>query len=73
MATLDEVKALKPTLLGMLERQGIKGSVGIRLGDTDVFSLSVHLQTPLPAGTTLPDKVEGIPVHYRFIGEVRLL
>jgi hypothetical protein len=73
-ATFDEVKALKPLLLGTLDRLGIEASVGVHLGTGEAgeFSLSVHLQSPAPAGIDLPGKIEGVDVHYRVVGPISL-
>jgi hypothetical protein len=69
MATLDEARRAKEAVLSMLEHHGAVNGVGVAPVEGG-FAVKVNLSAPA-ADVQLPTTIEGVPVVWEVVGEVR--
>ncbi len=70
LSTLQEARAAKPHVLAVFESLAPVAGVGItRLNGG--YAVKVNLQAEPPAGTLLPETVDGVPVRVEVVGTIR--
>ncbi len=69
MATLDEARRAKDAVLSLLEHHGAVNGVGVAAVE-DGFAVKVNLSRPAD-GLALPTSIEGVPVVWEIVGEIR--
>jgi hypothetical protein len=68
--TLEEARKAKPRALAVFQPLTTVVGLGItRIGDG--YGLKVNVAEEPPAGTTLPDAVDGVPVRVEVVGQPR--
>jgi len=68
MATLDDARRAKTTVLSMVEQHDAVNGVGVARGD-DGYVVKVNLNRPAP-DLTLPASVDDVPVTWEVVGEI---
>jgi hypothetical protein len=69
MATLDEARRAKDVVLRLLEHHSAVNGVGVAPVE-DGFAVKVNL-TERAADVALPSSIEGVPVVWEVVGEIR--
>jgi hypothetical protein len=69
VATLDEARRAKEAVLGMLEQHSAVNGVGVAPVEGG-FAVKVNLSAPA-ADVQLPTTIEGVPIVWEVVGEVR--
>lgn len=72
MKTLKEAQLAKPLALNLLQDQLNINGIGIFGNPQEGYGLSVHLKSEAPKELDLPSHIQGVPVQYRFVGQVHL-
>jgi hypothetical protein len=71
-ATLDQARAVKAVAIERLAEYGILGVVGIGITRiAESYAVKVNLEKHPASGVELPTSIDGVPVRFEVIGEIR--